>query len=230
MNPPEDDAAAAGGAPEQKYTVRTDPEKLRRVVAELPDAQRPAAWEHLLFGSVLRTGKDRLEPSWRDHQLRLPTSTYRRLEEDEVADFVAEAYARLRWIVRPLERVFDAHEDAFGRPGEPGDAALIQHFAEWIASVYKQLLDWSGEVRSADPPEALRRTLELLAHSADAPIEQIRGFIDHVGDELDRIPEHLSQSEADRSENPLRLELVLELFVDEFLLEEVLAELETGLA
>lgn len=191
--------------------------------------ERPPGWEYLLFGGLLRQGKDELELAWRDCQLRLPTGPYRRLAEDEVAGFLSEAFGRLSWIIEPLARVFEAQEDAFGKPGEPGDERLIEHFAGWIISVYRQLLEWAGAVRSADPPEELRKAVELSAHGADAPIQAIREFIDRTAAQLGRIPEHFARPEEER-EDGLLLELTLTLSADDALLDEAVAELRNGLA
>lgn len=191
--------------------------------------ERPPGWEYLLFGGVLRQGMDELALAWRDCQLRLPSAPYRRLGEDEVAGFLSEAFGRLSWIIEPLSRVFEAQEDAFGKPGEPGDEQLIEHFAGWIISVYRQLLDWAGAVRSADPPEELRKAVELSAHGADAPIQAIREFVDRTVAQLERIPEHLARPEEER-EDGLHLELTLTLSADDALLDEAVAELQNGLA
>jgi len=83
--------------------------------------QRGPGWEHLFFAGILWQGKEDLELSWRDHELRLPTAPYRRLRDDEVPGFVSESMGHLTWLIEPLSRVFDVQEDAFGKPGEPGN-------------------------------------------------------------------------------------------------------------
>jgi hypothetical protein len=176
------------------------------------------------------------------------------LGEEEVAGFLSEAFGRLIWIIEPLTRVFEAQEDAFGKPGEPGDEQLIEHFARWIISVYRQLLEWAGAVRSADPPEEFRKlnawaiatpsnpvrsadppeefrkAVELSAHAADAPLLQIREFVDRTVEQLEQVPKHFARPEDEREENPLLLEVTLTLSADDALVDEALAELQNALA
>jgi hypothetical protein len=209
---------------EPRVGVPKNPEQVQQLLEE-----RPPLWEYLLFGGVLWQGKQELGLGWRDHQLRLPTDQYRRLAEDEVVGFLSEAFGRLSWIIEPLERVFEGQEDAFGKPGESGNPQLIEHFASWIISVYKQLLDWAGMVRSADAPEEFGKALELAAHAADAPVDQIREFVDRTVEQLEQIPEHLERPETEREEHPLHLELTLALSADEALMDEAIAELRSAL-
>lgn len=190
---------------------------------------RPPVWEFLLFGGVLWQGAERLSLAWRDHQLELPIADYRRLNDDEVAGFLSEAFGRLSWIIAPLQRVFAAHEDAFGKPGESGDEKLIRHFAEWLISVYSQLLDWAGMVRSADPPEGFEKAIELSAHAADMPIDQIRKFITNTVEQLERIPENFARPEEEREKDPLNLDMTLTLSADEALMDEAVTELRSAL-
>jgi hypothetical protein len=109
-----------------------------------------------------------------------------------------------------MERVFAAQEDAFGKPGEPGDAALIQHFAGWIIEVYRRLLDWAGTVRSAGVPEDFELAVELSSQVADLPLERIRSFIDETVTAVDQLPTKLATPENEGQPIELRLTLTLE--------------------
>jgi hypothetical protein len=188
---------------------------------------RPPGWEFLLFASVLLEGKQGLEPRWRDHQLRLPTAGYHRLSEQEVASYVSEAIGQLSWIVAPLNRVFDASEDAFGKPGEAGDPVLIEHFGGWVVAVYQRLLDWAGTLRSADPPDEFEKALDLTARAADEPLEAVRAFIEETIRKTEDLTEQLARSEAERE--PVRLELTLVLTADEGLMQSAIDELKSAL-
>ena len=143
---------------------------------------------------------------------------------------LSEAFGHLSWIIERLSRVFEAHEDAFGKTGEPGNDQLIEHFARWIISAYRRLMEWAGALRSADPPDEFRKAVELSAHAADTPIDQIREFVERTVAQLEQIPGHFAQSEARREKHPLRLEMTLTLSADEALMDEAIAELQNGLA
>lgn len=186
--------------------VPRTPEQLQALVTERPDG-----WEFLLFAAVLVRGKNDLELRWRDHELRLPTADYHRLDEDEVAGYLSAAFGRLRWTLGPIERVFAAQEDAFGKPGEPGDAALIEHFAGWIVDVYRRLLDWAGTVRSAGVPEEFELALQLSSQAADLPLERIRSFIGETVAATDQLPAQLAAPENEGEPIELRLNLILDV-------------------
>lgn len=109
-----------------------------------------------------------------------------------------------------IERVFVAQEDAFGKPGEPGDAGLIQHFAGWIIEVYRRLLDRAGTVRSAGVPEEFELAVELSSQAADLPLLRIRSFIDETVAAVDQLPAKLAAPENERLPIELRLTLTLE--------------------
>jgi hypothetical protein len=185
--------------------VPRTPKQLEDLVASRPDG-----WEFLLFAAVLLQGKNDLELRWRDHQLRLPTADYHRVDEDEVAGYLGAAFGRLGWTVAPIERVFAAQEDAFGKAGESGDVALIQHFAGWIIEIYRRLLDWAGTVRSAGVPEEFDLAVELSSQAADIPLERIRSFIDATVAAVDQLPAKLAVPDNERKPIELRLTLTLE--------------------
>ena len=200
------DEPSAGAAPEPAPAgVPRTPEQLHDLVAA-----RPGGWEYLLFAAVLLQGKNDLELRWYDHRLGLPTAEYHRVDEDEVVGYVGAAFGRLGWTLRPINRVFAAHVDAFGRPGEPGDAALIQHFAGWIIEVYRRLLDWAGVVRSAGVPDEFELAVELSSQAADLPLEQIRSFIDETVAAVDQLPAQLMAHREEHEPIELRLTLTLE--------------------
>lgn len=176
-------------------------------------AERPPAWEYLLFAGVLLHGKRDLELRWRDHQLRLPTTDYHRVGDDDVTGYLSEAFDRLAWIIEPVSWVFEGHEEAFGEPGEPGDPALIEHFGRWIVSVYARLLEWAGTVRSAGVARRFERALELSARVADMPIDQIRGFLEQTVAQIAQMPEHIAKPQP--HDEQLRTEISLTLTTDE---------------
>jgi len=202
--------------------------------AESPDdaiarlkSEQPAMWEYLLFAALLRRSQERLRRRRRDHELRLPGSAYHRVDEDRVVDYISTAFGELGWLIAPLNRVFEAQEDAFGKPGEPGNPILIEHFADWIAQTYEGLLDWAGRLRSAGVPDDFERALELAAQAADKPARQIWDFMDHLTAEVAKIPAHLAIPEHDRRELIIDATLVLE--ADEEVLTEALEALRSAL-
>jgi hypothetical protein len=188
---------------------------------------RPDGWEFLLFAGALIRGKDELEPLWRDHQLGLPSGEYHRIDEEDVAGYLSAAFGRVAWTIRPIERIFAAQEDVFGKPGEPGDAALIQHSAGWLIEVYRRLLDWAGTVRSADVPEEFELAVELSAQAADLALQRIRSFIDDTVTAIEQLMVALDTRGDEREPIELRLQLILD--VDHDLMAAAVDELRRAL-
>jgi len=200
-----DERAATPASEPAPASVPRTPKQLEDLVAA-----RPEGWEFLLFAAALLEGKKDLELRWRDHQLRLPTADYHRLDEDDVPGYLGAAFGRLRWTLGPIEPIFAAQEDAFGKPGEPGDPALIRHFAGWIIEVYRRLLDWASTVRSAGAPEEFELAVGLSSQAADLPLKRIRSFIDETVAAVDQLLAKLAAHENEREPIELRLTLTLE--------------------
>lgn len=190
-------------------------------------ADRRSGWEFLVFAGVLSEGLRALELRWREHQLRIPAGPYHRVSEDEVATYLSEAFGRLGWILRPLNPLFEGYEDAFGKPGEPGDAALIEHFGGWIVMIYERLLDWASTVRSADVPDGFDKAFDLSARAADMPIMQIRDFVDNTVAQTEQLATQLALTETEHE--PIRLDFTLNLAADEELMQAAIDELKAAL-
>jgi hypothetical protein len=211
------------------------PERLVRVprdeaeTSTLLDA-RPPGWEYLLFAGRLMQGRTALRIARREHELAVPSGPYRRLDVDEVTDHLSTEFGHLSWVIEPMERLFAAQEDAFGAPGESGDAELIEHFADWIVGVYRRLMDWASRIRSVDVPEEFEPAVKLWAHAADASIEEISDFIEATSTRLDEVAFAMADSPSGAQDEPISVELTLTLTVDDALVEEGLAMLRDAVA
>jgi TIR domain len=186
--------------------------------------ERPDSWEYLLYAGVLVQGRIDLEDKWQDHGLRLPGGSRREPDPGSVPDFLS---SEIGWVVRQfaaLERIFDpdVFEKAFGGRGEPGDAVLISRIARGIIKIYESLLDWAAALRNATVPTEFDEILELSARIVDAPIHQIREFIQTASDQIARIPilEEEAKAKGATKEAPMILTLTLALSLDQDLQKE----------
>jgi hypothetical protein len=185
---------------------------------------RPEGWEYLLFASVLRREMDALEPKFRDHELRFaPPAVGPRLVASDASSLLQSAFRESIELMENFNRLFDpaAHERAFGQPGQPGDAARLEHLASRIIDVYEALLDWGSRVRQAPLAEEFTRAAELASRFVDRPIQQFRDFVDEVVAEVDRLPAALR---AESSE-PVKVAVTLTLSIDDGLEQELADEL-----
>jgi hypothetical protein len=181
---------------------------------------RPAGWEYLFFAGHLFVGKERLALRWRDHELPPYTSSESIGEVSDATEYLSSAFSRVSGVVEALMRVFpeEVQEEAFGAPGEPGDAVRIEHFAARILQTYEELLDWAGSMRAVSPPDVLVPAFQAAARMADQPLDEIHVFIDDAVREIDRVPTYLeTRTEGDE---PLQIDLALKLTMDEELSAE----------
>ncbi len=175
-------------------------------------AERPPAWEYLLFASYLLEGKTTLEPKWRDHQLRYRRLVGAPLSDREAVQFVGAAMSELGIYIDNFERVLSrkVQDAAFGPSGEPGDPEQINHLAQRLLEIYESFLDWTARVRGVNVTSNLVRLMELTASYLDSSVAATRSFFDRYVAEVDSIPQQLA-----RAEKPINVPLVLRLDVDD---------------
>ncbi|GBQ04222.1 hypothetical protein SSP531S_57140 [Streptomyces spongiicola] len=174
-------------------------------------AQRPPAWEYLLFGGVLWQRREALEEKWRDHELGYAGRTGQHYPNEQVFTFLSNSLNDLSGGPQNIERMLslEVQERAFGAPGEPGKPELIEHIAKRIVGAYEQMMDVAAELRGAGVSEELSDVMEATARLTDHPLEQIRDFIDQIVAELDTVPERIARGEE------LQISMDLIMAIDE---------------
>jgi hypothetical protein len=208
----------------EKLDALTPEEVIVTWVPRTPDeqrallAQKPRAWEYLLFAGVLFQGKERLEPKWRDFQTGHGRRTGRYLDAQTARTYLTGIWSDAESIAARGMTAFDAQaqDEAFGAPGCEGDPSSIEHLAERIVACYEDYLDWAAQIRGTVYPDEMDKAFALAAQVAAEPAEKIRNFIDHVVVEIGKVPEYLAQPDP----QPMSVSLLLTLTVDEKLMAE----------
>ena len=120
------------------------------------------------------------------------------LQKSQERAFVDAKLNELTYLVASVNRVLDATawEQAFGRPGTPGDEDMITHLAHRLADIYEQLLDWSRSVRGASRAGLYDEVLELLAQMADQPVREMREFVHELIAEFDQLTHRIRAGEV----------------------------------
>jgi hypothetical protein len=137
----------------------------------------PPLWEFRLFAQVLT---DEIGA-----QLNAPTPVTVQHEPDfrRAASWIGD---RLRMLDRISAGVTDLlnadHTDAWGPPGQAGDAQAVVGFARRVAAFYGQALHWSAELRQAD----LHPLLLPVAQEASRFVEPLLRPLDGLGPDLAR--------------------------------------------
>jgi hypothetical protein len=183
---------------------------------------RPGAWEYLLFASILKRKMDRLEPKYRDHDLRY-VRPQRNLDEAEAIAFLKQAFHEATATTQNVERVLNArtNEDAFGKPGEDGDPEKIDHLAGRVIHIYESWLDWAASVRGTGVPDEFEHALDLTSRFFDLPIEQMREFVQNTVETCDSLPGRLHAEEMG-----IEITMTLKVDIQDGLVDEFTAELD----
>lgn len=181
--------------------------------------ERPGGWEWMLLGTDMLLGMAGLEEKYRDHQLRTPLRKGQHLSRQDALSRLDTLRTDAVNIAESIMGIFspEAQERAFGAPGEAGDEAYIHHLAARLVGVYEQFMDWAAEQRGLAVPMDLRDAFGIAARFVDAPIDQIREFVQRYVDSVDQVPAHIAKPEP---KEPLVIELDLSLSMDEALSEE----------
>lgn len=201
----------------QTTVPRSETEKLELLTV------KPSAWEYLLFGYYLRAGIGRAEEKWRDYSLGYTLKVGPVVEADDVPSFVSEHMSLASGLAENVERVMSqrAQELAFGLPGEPGDADMIEHMASRLVSLYEALLDWASDLLAVRFPEGSNLG-EMGSQLVSQPIEAVRAFsrsfVDDLEDGLRRL--------RDDPEQELNLQLTLSFEIDEAAADQMVAEVK----
>jgi hypothetical protein len=168
-------------------------------------AQRPPAWEYLLYGGVLWQRRNALEVKWRDHELGYGSRTGRHYDTGDAFTFLQNSLRDLEACPEDILKVLSpqAQLRAFGAPGEPGNAELIEHIATRFVGIYERMMDFSSTLRGAGVPRELSEVVEATARLANQPLKEVRDFIDQLVAEVDAVPERIANGE--------RLEITMNL-------------------
>jgi TIR domain len=184
-------------------------------------AQRPFAWEYLLYASVLLERRTAIEEKWRDNEIRYARKTGNVMDDGTAIRYLSAATQQASLISSGITRVLDsdAQTAAFGAPGEPGDPERIEHLATRLIGVYEEFLDWARDLRSITVDAELRQAFELAARLADRPARQIREFVDSFVASVEKFSGQIQGNET------IVIRMTLTLDIDQDVLSACMKEL-----
>jgi hypothetical protein len=221
---PADSAEPSDDSGPALFQIPTTDEQQADLVREEADW-----WEYRLFAGVLMQGRIRLEGKWHDHELRLPGGTWL-VPTESAPDFLSYESGAISRYMQTLDRVFDpgVQEQAFGAPGVAGDPSRITHIALAVTKTYEGLMDWAAELRRNRVASEYEELLELNARMVDPLIRQIRDFIQHIADQIARIPLLIEEASAKGAtpDAPMTLDLTLHVELDQENQERIHAAIE----
>lgn len=172
---------------DRKRTGRLDPvrefsletEKARQLVLD-----RPRLWEYLLTEELLRSKLSAIKREYEDLEKGLIFRSQKTVGGMEYSKWLLTKADDIRKIAQVIQVVVEKElPDAWGKPGEPGNAMQILRAVNKVIEACKALLEWELDLQSTCPPAALRAVGATL-----------RGVTTGIIDELTRMPEELSSA------------------------------------
>jgi hypothetical protein len=139
-------------------------------------AGAPLLWEFRLFAQVLMDEIGYLKPA-------PVVATHHEQGFQEGAAWLAAQLQRLNDISEAVTDCLNAdHLDAWGLPGESGDAQAVVSLARKVAAFHRQTLEWGSAVRQAD----LHPLLQPVAREESRFIEPLIGPLRDLGPNIMR--------------------------------------------
>ena len=139
-------------------------------------AGEPLLWEFRLFAQVLMDEIGYLKAA-------PVVAAHREQGFQEGSAWLAAQLQRLGDISEALTDCLNAdHLDAWGLPGESGDAQAIVSFARQVAAYHRQTLEWGSAVRQAN----LHPLLQPVAYEESRFIEPLVGPLRDLGPSIMR--------------------------------------------
>ena len=172
---------------------------------------------------------DALEAKYRDYELGFAYMTGGSYFDRDAFDFLRTAPTRASALMSNFNAVFraDAQERAFGKLGEPGDAARIMHLAERFVDTYESFLDEAARIRGASLAPEFREAQEAAALFGAEAVEQIRDFVNEVVESMSTLPE-LGEGRSDDDE-PAVLSLTCTLTANTEVMKQFVRSSRSGL-
>lgn len=184
----------------------------------------PGGWEYLYYAACLLRRRQALSAKWRSHEIGYAPPTGEWLDKTRAIGFLNLGFPEMLSIIQNITTSLDprVQEAAFGKLGEPGQAASIDEMASYLIDSAEHMLNWSARMRGTAVPDQVRRVFSLAAELTSQPLREIDQFICSLVATFDQIPSRW----AIKYTEPLYVTLTLELTVDKNLLKEYRRELK----
>lgn len=156
---------------------------------------KPQAWEHALFASVLMQRTSAVLPRLRDSELGFTASGSVHVSGSSLASRLTGLLDQMLATTQQLAAFVNspAFMATFGPASGEGDAEAIEHIANRLMDYQDRLLDLSEQCRELSAPSAYTDVITDCARLLDAPLRGFREFTaEYVAiiEALPRVLEH----------------------------------------
>ena len=189
--------------------ARLSPELLELPVSSLRILlEKPVAWEHRFFNSVLKSEIDSRASQRRDVEYGLQLGDITSLKSvGDVMDWLSTRLTEIQMIIGSADRLLNsALQEAMGPPGKPGNPELLAYVARRLGSSYKRLLVWTHDFASVSADAVFERVIRLNARFSENVIQQMELFPARIAAALQEADAAIARGEKYKGEIMVNLE------------------------
>lgn len=153
------------------------PPLVQRIVLD-----KPGGWEYRLTAELMRSLN---EPVFRDlADLRdgLYSRSMEHFDHAGAARWIADRNFEMGEMVGPLARIIERFNEAWGAPGQPGDADEILHCCLRLRDALRTIVKHEEEMRFVRFPDVFDELLALYRGAMGSQIEQFKTAPDRLDD------------------------------------------------
>ncbi len=133
--------------------------------------ERPNSWEYRLYTRVLVDEFDARKALKREYELGLTFGPAESVNMTSFGPLLRARIAELETLSGNAETLLnEVTQDAFGKPGEAGDAEKIVFVARQIARVYEDAIDWSLRMKRVVAESPFDRAIDPMSKFASKVI------------------------------------------------------------
>jgi hypothetical protein len=153
-------------------------------------ADRPLGWEQMYLAAQLLHGRESREDKYRDYRMHFALPTGEAFRSGDAVDYLTASADQVRLLIANFTGALspEVQERALGPLGQAGDAAAIAHLAKRWNDIYEGLMDWTAKLRGVSIPSEFHKSVKILASYTEKPVDEFRGFVDHIVAQCDRFP------------------------------------------
>ncbi|MDQ1197418.1 hypothetical protein QE435_003128 [Rhizobium sp. SORGH_AS 787] len=181
--------------------------------------EKPPYWEYMLTAELLDYHLKPVLRAARDLELGLSVRPRIHLPRGEFFLWMGTKPADLRAFIQALEGLLEEFRNAWGAPGQPGDAELISHVAQLVGRAARHMVEVAEEAKFTNVPEGFEGLADCLVDGALHPIKNLP--------ELSKFIRSIFHSTSNPSSN---FEYVLKIEMPEGWTERFRRELAKGQA
>ncbi|MCK4559450.1 MAG: DUF4062 domain-containing protein [Calditrichia bacterium] len=167
---------------------------------------KPEAWEYFLFFQVLIDENQKHEHMFKEYKAGLLIGTSEQVEIETAIGWIQTRLRELKGLINSANQLLSKSlQEAFGEPGQAGDADEIIWNAKKLSEVTEEAVKWALLIRKAKVAEPFTNVIAAMSEFPTSAIERLQFY------PIECIPQIENALKGASSGTPISLELILKL-------------------